>query len=124
MSPFSVNPEPSVHLAPNCKPTTCSPDRPAPPPQFHRISDGQRPRPTSSTPHASPPTPPTVHRRSPTTSSPVAGRAWCFDVKLNRSSFHGITTLSDSCPGGSATRTSSWPARPFGSVHRPVSLVP
>ncbi len=31
--------------------------------------------------------------------APTAGRAWCFDVKLNTVSLHGITTFSDSCPG-------------------------
>ena len=110
-------PVPSVHLAPTCRPTTWSPARPAPPPQFQRVlraSGRGRRRARPTRPRAT-----DGAASSPTTSSPVAGRAWCFDVKLNSSSLHGITTFTDSCPAGARRRRrASRRGRPARSTRR------
>jgi hypothetical protein len=116
--PFFVNPVPSVHLAPNWRPNTWLPLRPAPPPQFQAISWGRLPRPTSSTPHASKSrSSPDDHRRSPILRFPAAGRACSLDVKLNGVSCHGMTTVTDSWAGGLSTAMSNDPGRPSASGH-------
>ena len=107
-SAFSVAPVPSVHLAPNCSPTTRpSTACPEAATQFHVFEYGQMPRPRSCTAHASCDAS-MVQLRSPTLTVPSAGRVFCFDVNWNLRALQGMTTLSDSCRAGFCTVMSMW----------------
>ena len=71
------DPEPTVHRPPSCRPVRTPSTIPEPAAQFHVRAYGQRPRPWSSTAHASSPT----SRRSPsTTSEPCSGIATSLTV--------------------------------------------